>query len=162
MATNVFQELKRRKVVRLGVVYALVGFGIIEVAANTFQSLGVPEWGVTFVIALVILGFPLALVLSWIFDLTPEGIERTGPAEASATTAESRPGVDGATAVVERGGAADPRILDVPAETSQAESAPAVGEPAAAPPRPPYVHRRPPVHEHERLSRERVLHRRHD
>ena len=69
MATNLFQELKRRKVVRVGVVYAVVGFGVIEVAANTFPNLGLPDSGVTLVIALVILGFPLALVLSWMFDV---------------------------------------------------------------------------------------------
>ena len=109
---------------RLGLVYALVGFGIIEVASNTFSNLGVPDWGVTFVIALVILGFPLALVLSWIFDLTSQGIERTEPAEASATTTESTPRMDRATAVAEPNGTANPGIPHVPAGTSQAESAP--------------------------------------
>ncbi len=132
MATNVFRELKRRKVVRLGAVYAVVGFGVIEVAANTFPNLGVPDWGVTLVIAIVALGFPLALVLSWMFDLTSEGIERTGPAAASTTTAESTPRVDTATVVAQQGGAADPRIPDVVAETHHAAPAPAPGEPAAA------------------------------
>ena len=150
MATNVFQELKRRKVVRVAVVYALVGFGVIEVAANTFPNLGVPDWGVTLVIALVILGFPLALVLSWMFDVTPQGIERTGAEVDGGTTVESEPRMDAASAVAESDmatAAAEPhtaapvpeldqapdlRIPDVSAETSQAESVPAAGEPAAA------------------------------
>ncbi len=101
MATNVFQELKRRKVVRVAVVYALVGFGVIEVAANTFPNLGVPDWGVTLVIALVILGCPLALVLSWMFDMTPQGIERTGAEADGGTTVESEPRMDAASAVAE-------------------------------------------------------------
>jgi adenylate cyclase len=122
MATNFFQELKRRKVWRAGVVYAVVGFGVIEVANNTFQNLGVPDWGVTLVIALVILGLPLALVLSWMFDVTPEGIERTGEEGAGAARAESAPQIDTATTVDDPTGAPDATIPDAPTGTSQKET----------------------------------------
>ena len=108
MATNLFEELKRRKVVRVGVVYAVMGFGVVEVADTIFPNLSVPDWGVTLVIVLVALGFPLALVLSWMFDVTPEGIERT----------------DTATAVAEPHGASDTRIRNVPAGTSQEVASP--------------------------------------
>ncbi len=56
MATNLFQELKRRKVERVAMAYAVVGFGVITVAETTFEYLPLPDWGVTLVIVLVALG----------------------------------------------------------------------------------------------------------
>ena len=90
LASSFFQELKRRKVLRLAIVYAVVGFGVSEAADVMFPRLGVPDWAVTLVVALVVLGFPLALVLSWMFDMTAGGIERTGPAEGASAVAEPR------------------------------------------------------------------------
>ena len=87
MAINLFQELKRRKVVRVMVVYAVVGYAVIEVADTVLSTLGIPDWGATFVTVLVLLGFPLALVLSWMLDVTPEGIERTRPTAPDAPPA---------------------------------------------------------------------------
>ncbi len=75
-------ELKRRHVFRVTVVYGATAFVVIEVADLIFPHLGLPEWTVTLVVALAFLGFPIALVLAWAFDLTPEGVRRT---EAAAT-----------------------------------------------------------------------------
>lgn len=72
-----FAELKRRNVYRVAVTYAVVGFVLIQLADLTLVRLGLPAWTVTFVIVLVALGFPLALVLAWAFETTPEGVRRT-------------------------------------------------------------------------------------
>jgi adenylate cyclase len=76
-----FEELKRRRVVRAAAVYAIVAFGVVQVADLLFPALLLPEWSVRLVVGLVLVGFPVALVLAWAFDLTPEGVRRTpGPA----------------------------------------------------------------------------------
>jgi TolB-like protein len=77
------QELRRRRVPRVSVVYALVGWVVVQVAETAFPYLGLPPWTVTFVIALVVLGFPIAVVLAWAFDLTPDGVKRTLPEVAA-------------------------------------------------------------------------------
>lgn len=69
-------ELKRRKVFRVAAAYAVVAWVLIEVSDTVFPRLGLPEWTVTFVIALVVLGFPVALFLSWVYEFTPEGLQR--------------------------------------------------------------------------------------
>ena len=77
-----WQELRRRKVVRVAIAYAAVGWLIVEVASATFGSFGIPEWAFRFVTLMVVLGFPLAVILSWAFDLTPDGIKTTKSAQA--------------------------------------------------------------------------------
>lgn len=72
-----FAELKRRKVYRLVVGYAVVAWLLIQIATQVFPFFDIPAWGVRLVIMLLGLGFPIALVLSWAFDLTPEGVTRT-------------------------------------------------------------------------------------
>ncbi len=73
-----FDELKRRKVVRLAIVYAAVAFAVIEAADVIVPRLNIPDWTVTVLIVLVLLGFPIALALTWAFDITPRGVTRTG------------------------------------------------------------------------------------
>ena len=75
-----WRELRRRKVVRVAIVYVVVAWLLIQIAEVTFDPLRLPEWTVTLVIALAALGFPLALVLAWAFDLTPDGVRRDNPA----------------------------------------------------------------------------------
>ena len=78
-------ELKRRNVFRVAAAYAVVGWLLIEVSDTVFPRLGLPEWTVTFVIALLAIGFPVALFLAWAYELTPEGVKKTGevrPAES--------------------------------------------------------------------------------
>jgi TolB-like protein len=72
-------ELKRRKVYRAALVYAGVGWVLLEVADVAFPRLGLPDWTVNFVLALVLLGFPLAIVFAWIFDFSAQGVVRTPP-----------------------------------------------------------------------------------
>lgn len=70
-------ELKRRKVTRVAVVYVLVGLGVIEAVDIIGDRLLFPAWAIQFVIVLVLLGLPIALVLAWALEVTPEGIQRT-------------------------------------------------------------------------------------
>jgi TolB-like protein len=74
-----WQELKRRKVIHVTTVYAGAAFVIIELVNNVAEPLHLPSWTPTLVIILLAVGFPVALIFSWIFDVTPEGIERTEP-----------------------------------------------------------------------------------
>lgn len=70
-----YSELKRRKVIRVAIVYTVVAWLVVEVASVMFPGLLLPEWSVRLVIALAIIGFPIALVLSWAIELTPDGIK---------------------------------------------------------------------------------------
>ena len=72
-----FAELKRRHVYKMAVAYAVVAWLIIQVATQVFPFFDVPNWAVRLVVLLLILGFPVALILSWAFELTPEGIKRS-------------------------------------------------------------------------------------
>ena len=76
-------ELKRRRVVRVAVVYAIAGWVVIEVASTMLPGLHLPEWTVTLVIALVVLGFPIAFLMGWMFDIGPGGVQRTAAAVAA-------------------------------------------------------------------------------
>src|SRR5687768_17814506 len=76
-AKNFFAELKRRKVYRVAVAYAVLSWLLIQIATQTFPFFEIPTWAVRLVIVLLVLGFPVALLLAWAFDLTPEGIKRT-------------------------------------------------------------------------------------
>jgi tetratricopeptide (TPR) repeat protein len=75
-----FSELKRRRVYRVAVVYAAVAFVIWQAAEIAFPALKLPEWALTLVVVLTLVGFPIAVVLAWAFDITPEGVRRTVPA----------------------------------------------------------------------------------
>jgi TolB-like protein len=72
-------ELKHRKVYRVALVYAAVGWALLEASGMVLPRLDLPDWTVNFVLAVVLLGFPLALIFAWIFDFSPQGIVRTEP-----------------------------------------------------------------------------------
>ena len=72
-----FAELKRRHVYKVAIAYAVVGWLLIQIATSTFPILEIPAWATRLVIVLVGLGFPIALILAWAFELTPEGVKRT-------------------------------------------------------------------------------------
>lgn len=74
---KLWHELRRRQVVKLAVIYVIVGWVVIEVAATVFPALTIPDWGVSLVVGIVLLGFPVALVLSWMFDADDQGVQRT-------------------------------------------------------------------------------------
>jgi TolB-like protein/Tfp pilus assembly protein PilF len=82
-------ELKRRKVYRVAVVYSVVAFVIWQVAEIAFPSLHLPGWTLTFVVVIALIGFPIALVLAWAFEITPEGVQRTEPATSAPTPSRS-------------------------------------------------------------------------
>src|SRR6186997_2143288 len=79
---NFFAELKRRNVYKVAVAYAVVGWLLIQVATQVFPFLEIPSWIVRLVIALVAIGFPIALIIAWAFEATPEGIRSTEDADA--------------------------------------------------------------------------------
>ena len=75
-----WQELKRRKVVRVITVYAAAAFVILELVSIIVEPLKLPEWTLPFIIVLLCVGFIIAIILSWIYDIHPEGgILRTEP-----------------------------------------------------------------------------------
>jgi TolB-like protein/Flp pilus assembly protein TadD len=80
-AKRFFAELKRRKVYRVAVAYAIVSWLLIQIATQVFPFLEIPAWIVRLVIVLLALGFPVALLLSWAFDLTSKGVIRTDDIE---------------------------------------------------------------------------------
>jgi adenylate cyclase len=75
-------ELQRRRVIRVLVLYAVVGWIVIEVASVVLPALNLPPWAVTLVIVLVALGLPIALTLAWAVDIGPGGLQRTPPLPA--------------------------------------------------------------------------------
>ena len=70
-----FAELKRRQVFRVMAIYGAASFALIEAADVIFPRLGFPDWTVTLFVWLCLLGFPLALILAWAFELTPDGLK---------------------------------------------------------------------------------------
>lgn len=83
-----YKELKRRYVFRVAVVYTATAFVVLQVADLVVEPLRLPEWTMTLLIVLMVAGFPVALILAWAFDLTPEGIKRTKPAVADTDQGE--------------------------------------------------------------------------
>ncbi len=76
---SLLEEIKRRKVFRVLAMYAATAFIILEASDIMLPRLGLPDWTVTFVIILIIIGFPITAIVSWIFDITPEGLMKTIP-----------------------------------------------------------------------------------
>ena len=90
-------ELKKRKVIRVAVAYVIVAWAVMEGGDLIFEALRMPDWAVTLLVVFAILGFPLAMVLAWAYELTPDGLQRDRPSEpagsppatAAATSAEA-------------------------------------------------------------------------
>jgi TolB-like protein/Tfp pilus assembly protein PilF len=74
-----FEELKRRKVFRVGIAYVVGAWILTQIADVTFEPLNLPAWSTSLVLWLLILGFPVALFLAWALEVTPDGIKRTVP-----------------------------------------------------------------------------------
>ena len=73
-------ELKRRHVFKVAAVYGATAFVVLQLADIVFPSMGLPEWTIPLIVALTLAGFPLALVLAWAFETTPDGVRKTDPA----------------------------------------------------------------------------------
>jgi len=87
-----FAELKRRNVYKVAIAYAVVGWLLTQVATQVFPFFEIPNWGIRLVVLIIAIGFPIALIIAWAFELTPEGLKRTEvadrePAKGSANKA---------------------------------------------------------------------------
>src|SRR5438309_7681264 len=78
-----FGELKRRNVYKVAVAYGVVAWLLMQVASQIFPFFEIPNWAVRLVVLLLIIGFPIALIIAWAFEATPEGIKRTEVADAA-------------------------------------------------------------------------------
>src|ERR1700738_2193655 len=87
---NFFAELKRRNVYKVAVAYAVVGWLIAQIATEIFPFLEIPNWIVRLVIVLIAIGFPIALVIAWAFEATPEGIKRTEDVDLAAAAKQPK------------------------------------------------------------------------
>ena len=83
--TGFFEEVKRRKVYRVAAAYIIAAGGIIQLASATFPAWELPSWALRLVILLVLVGFPIALILAWAFDITAQGIRATPDTAAPRT-----------------------------------------------------------------------------
>jgi TolB-like protein len=82
-------ELKRRKVIRVGIAYLIAAWVIAQVSALALESFEAPAWAIKTILYVLVIGFPLAMIFSWAFDMTPDGIKLTQPATASSESTES-------------------------------------------------------------------------
>ncbi|MGD9292335.1 MAG: FlgO family outer membrane protein, partial [Gammaproteobacteria bacterium] len=90
------RDLKRRKVFRVIAAYGVIAWLLIEVSSVVLPALRAPDWTVTAVVVAAMAGFPITLLLAWVFDLTPRGVVRTAPApeRASEVHKVARVGID--------------------------------------------------------------------
>jgi TolB-like protein/Flp pilus assembly protein TadD len=86
---NFFAELKRRNVYKVAVTYAVVGWLVVQIATQVFPFLEIPNGVVRWVIFAVAIGFPIALVIAWAFELTPEGIRSTAGVDPASSVRQS-------------------------------------------------------------------------
>jgi len=80
---NFFAELKRRNVYKVAIAYGVVAWLLMQVASQIFPFFEIPNWAVRLVVLMLVIGFPIALVIAWAFEATPEGIKRTAVADAA-------------------------------------------------------------------------------
>jgi TolB-like protein/Flp pilus assembly protein TadD len=78
-----FAELKRRNVYKVAVAYAVIGWLLVQVTTQVFPIFEIPNWALRLIVLAIIIGFPIALVLAWAFELTPEGIKHTEDVDLS-------------------------------------------------------------------------------
>src|SRR5438552_6109434 len=87
---NFFSELKRRNVYKVAFTYAVVGWLFVQVATQVFPFFEIPNWAVRLIVLMIVLGFPIALVIAWAFELTPEGLKRTEDADRAPAARKPR------------------------------------------------------------------------
>ncbi len=81
-----FAELKRRNVYKVAIAYGVVAWLLMQIASQIFPFFEIPNWAVRLVMLLLIIGFPVALILTWAFELTPEGIKRAEDVDLTKST----------------------------------------------------------------------------
>src|SRR5256712_12355692 len=89
-SSSFFAELKRRNVYKVAVAYAVVGWLLVQVATQVFPFFEIPNWAVRLIVLVIVIGFPIALVLAWAFELTPEGIKRTEDVDLAGSAGQTR------------------------------------------------------------------------
>src|SRR6201982_362063 len=82
MNSGFFEEVKRRKVYRVAAAYIIAAGGIIQLASAAFPAWELPNWALRLVIVLLLLGFPIALIFAWAYDITAQGVRATPTAAA--------------------------------------------------------------------------------
>src|SRR5689334_1729507 len=87
---NFLAELKRRNVYKVAVAYAVVGWLLVQIVTQVFPIFEIPNWALRLIVLAIIIGFPIALVIAWAFELTPEGLKRTEAADAAHQSSKSR------------------------------------------------------------------------
>ena len=80
-----FSELKRRNVYKVAIAYGVVAWLLIQIATQVFPFFEIPNWGIRLIVLLIVIGFPIALILAWAFELTPEGIKRAEVIDSTLT-----------------------------------------------------------------------------
>ena len=87
---NFFAELKRRNVYKVAIAYIVAGWALSQGIAQVFPVFDIPNWVIRLIVLLIIIGLPIALVLAWMFELTPGGLKRTETADAMPVTARKK------------------------------------------------------------------------
>src|SRR5262252_1704287 len=85
MGNSLFAELKRRNVFKAGVAYLALGWVVTQVTATVAPVLHMPDWIVTVVVWIGVIGFPFVIAFSWIYEITPEGLKRESEVDRSAS-----------------------------------------------------------------------------
>src|ERR1700676_5022767 len=88
--TDFFAELKRRNVYKVAVAYIFAGWALSQGIAQVFPVFHIPNWVIRLIVLLIVIGLPIALVLAWMFELTPEGVKRTATADAMPADAKPK------------------------------------------------------------------------
>ena len=86
---SLFEELKRRNVVRVGIAYIVIGWVIAQIAEFAFENFGAPDWVLKTIVVILLLGLPVALFFAWAFELTPEGVKLEKDVERSQSITNS-------------------------------------------------------------------------
>src|ERR1700756_2402101 len=84
IANKFFSELKRRNVYKVAVAYIVGGWALSQGIAQVFPVFDVPNWAIRLIVLLIIIGFPVAVILAWAFELTPAGLKRTEDVDPAA------------------------------------------------------------------------------
>src|SRR5206468_11878229 len=87
---NFFAELKRRNVYKVAIAYGVVAWLLIQIATQVFPFFEIPNWALRLIVLAIAIGFPIALMIAWAFELTPEGIRRTEDVDARAKPSRGR------------------------------------------------------------------------
>jgi len=84
---KLYEELKRRNVVRVGIAYVVIGWFLAQVAEFAFENFGAPDWVLKSVVVVLMLGLPLALFFAWVYEITPEGVKKESEIDRSTSVA---------------------------------------------------------------------------